>query len=122
MQAMVRHRIGLDRLAIGLSGLCLLHCIGTLLFVATMASAGGFLLAPEFHEIGLAVALAIGVVALGHGLLVHRRPLPLAIGSMGLALMATALTLGHGVGEALCTIVGVVLVAAGHQLNRRALR
>lgn len=119
---MVRQRIGLDRLAIGLSGLCLLHCIGTLLFVATMASAGSILLAPEFHEIGLALALAIGTVALGHGILVHRRPLPLAIGAVGLALMATALTLDHGAGEALCTIVGVVLVAAGHHLNRRALR
>lgn len=119
---MVRQRIGLDRLAIGLSGLCLLHCIGTLLFVATMASASSFLLAPEFHEIGLALALAIGTVALGHGLLVHRRPLPLAIGAVGLALMATALTLDHGAGEALCTIAGVVLVAVGHHLNRRALR
>ncbi|MDB5690653.1 MAG: MerC protein [Sphingomonas bacterium] len=119
---MVRHRIGLDRLAIGLSGLCLLHCIGTLLIVATMASAGGFLLAPEFHEIGLGLALAVGTVALGHGIIVHRRPLPLAIGAVGLALMATALTLDHGPGEALCTIVGVLLVAAGHQLNRRALR
>jgi hypothetical protein len=121
MQAMVRQRIGLDRLAIGLSGLCLIHCIGTLLFVATMASAGSVLLAPEFHEIGLALALLIGIVALGHGLYVHRRPLPLAIGAVGLALMATALTLHHGVGEALCTIAGVLLVAAGHQLNRRAL-
>ena len=121
MQAMARQRISLDRLAIALSGLCLIHCIGTLLFVLTMASAGSVLLAPEFHEIGLAIALAVGVVALGHGLYVHRRPLPLAIGGVGLTLMATALTLNHGVGEALCTIAGVILVAVGHQLNRRAL-
>ena len=119
---MLQRRFGLDRLAIALSGLCLVHCIGTLLFVATMASAGSFLLAPEFHEIGLGLALVIGTIALGHGILVHRRPLPLAIGAIGLAMMATALTLDHGVGEALCTIVGVLLVATGHQLNRRALR
>ena len=122
MQPVSRRRIGLDRLAIGLSGLCLIHCVGTLLLVATVASAGSILLAPAVHEIGLALALVIGTVALGSGLAVHRRPWPIAIGVVGLGLMATALTLGHGVAEAGCTIVGVILVAIGHQLNRRALR
>ena len=32
-----------------------------------------------------------------------------------------ALFVPHGGGEALCTIVGVILVAVGHGLNRRAL-
>jgi hypothetical protein len=112
----------LDRLAIGLSGLCLIHCVGTLLLVATVASAGSILLAPAVHEIGLGLAVLIGAVALGSGVAVHRRPWPLAIGIVGLCLMATALTLDHGAGEAACTIVGVLLVALGHQLNRRALR
>jgi hypothetical protein len=121
MQPASRRRIGLDRLAIGLSGLCLVHCVGTLLLVATVASAGSILLAPAVHEVGLALALVIGAVALGSGLAVHRRPWPIAIGVVGLGLMATALTLGHGAAEAGFTIAGVILVAIGHHLNRRAL-
>ncbi len=113
-------RLGLDRLAIGLSGLCLVHCVGTLLLVATLAS-GGFLANPLFHEVGLALAVTVGAVALGRGMLAHRRPLPLAIGGLGLATMATALLMPHGVYEALCTMAGVTLVAIGHVLNQRAL-
>jgi hypothetical protein len=43
------------------------------------------------------------------------------IGGLGLCLMAGALTLPHGRGEAVFTIIGVALVALAHQLNRRAL-
>jgi hypothetical protein len=121
MQTAAQRKWGLDRLAICLSGLCLAHCVGTLLLVATVASAGSVLFAPAFHEIGLALAVLIGAVALGSGVTVHRRPLPIAIGVAGLALMALALTVEHGIGEALLTIAGVALVAIGHHLNRRAL-
>lgn len=121
MLSAMRRKIGLDGLAIGLSGLCVVHCVGTLLLVATLASTGGLLLHPAFHEVGLAIAVIIGIVALGTGLSVHRRPLPVAIGVAGLALMALALVMGHGAGEALFTIAGVILVGLGHYLNRRAL-
>ncbi len=42
------------------------------------------------------------------------------IGGAGLAIMAMALTLPHGVPEALATLSGVGLLALGHHLNRRA--
>ncbi|MDB5662544.1 MAG: MerC protein [Sphingomonas bacterium] len=121
MERAVMRKIGLDRVAIALSGLCLVHCVGTLLLVATLASAGGGLLNPAFHEIGLGLAVLIGAVALGRGIVRHRRPWPMAIGGFGLALMATALMLDHGSGEALFTMIGVTLVATAHLLNRRAL-
>ena len=54
----------MDRLAIGLSGLCLVHCLASAVFVAMLASAGGLLLHPAIHEVGLFVAIpAVGLRA-----------------------------------------------------------
>jgi len=111
----------LDRLAIGLSGICLVHCIATTVILTLMASAGGLLLHPIFHEVGLVIAIGIGAVALGRGALEHGLLLPVAVGFLGLGVMAGALSLQHGGMETLSTIFGVGLVAFGHHLNRRAL-
>ena len=111
----------LDRLAIGLSGLCMAHCLASFVIVAMVASAGAFLLHPAIHETGLAIAVGLGALALGRGVVAHRRPLPALVGVLGLGVMAGALAMPHGGGEALCTIIGVALVALGHELNRRAL-
>src|SRR3546814_13393311 len=59
----------IDRLAMGLAGACLAHCVGTAVFVATLASASSILLAPAIHETGLALAILLGAIALGHGAL-----------------------------------------------------
>jgi hypothetical protein len=107
----------LDRLAIGLSSLCLIHCIATVLLAATLASAGAALANPAWHEAGFALAMLIGAVALGRGFAVHRRRLPLALGGGGLALMGTGLTMPHGVPEIGCTMAGVLLLAIAHRLN-----
>ncbi|HWW63242.1 MAG TPA: MerC domain-containing protein [Sphingomonadaceae bacterium] len=112
----------LDRLAIGLSGLCVVHCIGTAVLVTFLASVGGALLNPAIHEIGLALAIVLATLGLGRGIAIHGFVLPSLIGVTGIALMASALVLPHGGGEVICTIIGVSLVAFGHHLNRRALR
>jgi len=112
---------GFDRLAIWLSGLCVVHCVSTAVLVALASAAGGMLLSPVFHEVGLVVAMALGALALGRGVVTHGYMMPAAMGSLGLGVMAGALTLhDHGGGEALWTIVGVGLLAFGHDLNRRA--
>lgn len=111
----------LDRAAIGLSALCLFHCIATAFVVALATSTAGAFLDPLIHEIGLALAIALGILAFGGGLLTHGRKTPLLVGALGLSAMAYALSLRHGVpGEILFTVVGVCLVAVGHNLNRRA--
>ena len=111
----------LDRLAIGLSGLCAAHCVGTVLVVTLLASAGSILLHPAIHEIGLALATGLAALGLGRGVMMHRRILPASVGGLGIGVMACALVLPHGGGEAVFTVVGVALVALGHHLNRRAL-
>lgn len=110
----------LDQAAIFLSGLCIVHCLATAMLVVMAVSATSALMSPAIHEIGLAVAVVLGVIALGLGALNHGRPLPLALGAVGIGLMAIAVAGPHGVAEIVLTMGGVVLVATGHILNRRA--
>jgi hypothetical protein len=109
----------LDRLAIGLSGLCLVHCVATTVIIAMLSAAGGWLGADWVHEVGLLIAMALGAYALGRGALEHGFIMPIAVGSMGLGVMGGALTLPHDGTEALATMVGVLILALGHDLNRR---
>jgi hypothetical protein len=115
--ALAVHTRGLDRLAIGLSGLCLVHCVGTAVLLAMLSAAGGLLGSPAVHEIGLALAMVVGSFALGRGIVEHGFMMPSAVGSLGLGVMAGALSLPHDGSEALYTVIGVGILALGHQLN-----
>ena len=110
----------LDRLAMGLSGLCLVHCLTTTVLVALLASAGGILGSPIVHETGLSMAIGLGTIALGRGIWVHGFMMPSAVGGLGLGVMAGALSLPHGPDEMIYTMIGVAILALGHDLNRRA--
>lgn len=108
-----------DRIAMGISGLCLVHCVATTILLTLISSAGG-LLNPAIHEIGLTLAIGMGVIALGRGIVTHGYMMPAVVGAFGLGIMAGALSLPHGGFEIFWTLVGVSLVALGHDLNRRA--
>ena len=110
----------LDRIAISLSGLCLVHCVATAVLLAMLSAAGSFLGSPMVHEVGLSLAMLIGAFALGRGIREHGFMMPSAVGSLGLGVMAGALTLPHDGSEALYTMVGVGILALGHELNRIA--
>jgi hypothetical protein len=110
----------MDRLAIGLSGLCLIHCLASAIFVAMLASAGGLLLHPAIHEVGLVIAIGLGIVAQGRGVMEHGFMTPSAVGGLGLGVMAGSLALPEGGAGTVYTIVGVLILALGHDLNRRA--
>lgn len=109
-----------DRIALAVSGLCLVHCFVTALALATLSTVGGVLGSPLVHEVGLALAVILGIVALGNGIMNHGRFLPLAVGALGIGTMAAALAMPHGGVEMLTTIVGIVLLASAHFLNRLA--
>jgi len=110
----------LDRLAMGLSGLCAVHCVATVVLLGLVASAGGMLGKPIVHEVGLSIAMIIGAVALGRGIREHGFLLPSAVGSIGLAIMAYAMTLHETGFEPVFTILGVLTLALGHKLNIEA--
>ena len=110
----------LDRMAITLSGLCLVHCLASAVLLALVSAAGSALGNPLIHEVGLTLAMMLGAVALGRGVMEHGFMMPSAVGALGLGVMAGALTLPHDGSEALYTIIGVGILALGHQLNRIA--
>lgn len=118
--AIIAIRNRLDRAGIILSGLCAVHCVLGVVLVGMLGLGGEVLLSPEIHRIGLAMALGIGAASLGVGVLRHGRIAPLLIGGLGLALMAAALFVGHGMPEAVLTILGVGLVAFAHIRNLHA--
>jgi len=120
MFASIARNGAIDRAAIGLSGLCLVHCIGTAVLVMVLASAGGLLVDPRIHEVGLLFAIVLGVIGIGRGAMIHGFMLPVAIGSLGLGTMAGSLTLAHGFEEIVYSVFGVLILALGHDLNRRA--
>ena len=109
-----------DRMAIGLSGLCLVHCVATTVLLAMVASAGSVLGADWIHEVGLVLAMLMGAYALGKGIYDHGYAMPSCVGALGLGVMAGALTLPHDGSEALYTIIGVTILALGHRLNHIA--
>lgn len=110
----------LDRFGIALSGLCAVHCVLSVLLLTLFASVGGALLHPAIHEVGLLLAILFGALALGQGILRHGYMMPAAVGGLGLGVMAGAASIPHGDMETVYTLVGVGLLALGHDLNRRA--
>ena len=105
-----------------LSGLCVVHCLASAVLVAMLSTVGGMLGNPIFHEVGLSLAIVLGAVALGRGVFHHGYLMPLAMGSLGLGIMAGAMTLPHDGthADALWTIICVGILDFGHDLNRRA--
>jgi hypothetical protein len=110
----------LDRLAMALSGLCIVHCLATAVILALLSAAGGWFGSPIIHEVGLTLAMILGAIALGRGYREHQHLLPLTIGACGLVIMAYALSLREAGNEPLFTVIGVSILALGHRLNAMA--
>jgi hypothetical protein len=115
-------RMSWDSLGLSVAALCLVHCLATTILLAFLAAAGGILVDPIIHEAGLALAILFGLIALGKGVIEHNFIMPAAIGALGIGVMAGALTLPHGDTEIFYTILGVGILALGHDLNVRAAR
>lgn len=115
--AILSIRDQLDRLGVLLSGLCAAHCLLGLVLVSLLGLGGGAMLSPAIHQAGLGLAIVIGAISLGFGVMRHGRAGPLWIGAAGIALMAAAIASGHGASEAVLTIAGVVLVGVAHIRN-----
>lgn len=117
---MLSIRDRMDRVGVVLSGLCMLHCIAGLVLVAGLGLGGELFLSPVIHRIGLALAIIVALFTLGLGAARHGQRAPLLLGATGIALMAAALLVGHGVAEAILTVAGVALVAFAHIRNLRS--
>ena len=117
----------LDRFSIGLSALCLLHCLAIPLVITISPVMATFAFADEsFHIALIAIVIPTSVIALSLGCKKHKGWRILALGSGGLATLtiaAFAEGLGFGeTGETLLTVLGALTVAAAHLSNYRACR
>ena len=120
--ALLLFRDRFDRVGVALSGLCVLHCLIGMVLVSALGLGADMLLAPVWHRAGLALAIAVGAVAIGLGVLRHGQMKPLVIAAAGLGLMGMALVVEHGLPEAVLTVIGVCLVGWAHILNLRHAR
>ncbi|GAB4153251.1 MAG: MerC domain-containing protein [Sphingomonadales bacterium] len=110
----------LDRSALGVSALCLLHCLFVPLAVS-LAPVFGWHLWHEDHSHFwfLALAIPLSVFGLWLGFQGHRRWRLLGLGAVGLGLMYVGLTAGASLQGTAFTMAGVVLVALAHWRNWR---
>jgi hypothetical protein len=116
---MITIRDQLDRTGIALSGLCAVHCLLSIVLVSVLGLGGHVLLNPWIHQVGLALAIVVGLFTLAIGAVRHNRFDNLGFGALGLGLMGGALVVGHGPAEAVLTVAGVTLVAFAHFRNLR---
>ncbi|MEM8799136.1 MAG: MerC domain-containing protein [Pseudomonadota bacterium] len=114
----------LDAIGIGLSGLCIVHCLlMPLVVVALPALAGSTVEGVWGHALLLAIAIPVSVTAFVSGLRSHGGVRPSIIGGLGLLLMTSALLpWWTEAGERAITIIGVVVLASGHFINQRLQR
>ena len=112
----------LDKSAMTLSGLCLVHCLAGALALTVFAVSSEWL-SHNVHVVGLAIALPLAVIALWRGVAVHGRRGVAVLGAFGIGAMAASLVIGHGGrGEILMSVVGVAMLGGAHYWNLRASR
>lgn len=116
-----------DKVSIGLSLMCAIHCLILPLILVLLPSLAALELDDEaFHIWMLVAVLPTSIFALTIGCKRHKRYHLLAIGVAGLTLLITAVLLGHELigeyGEKILTLLGASLIATGHFFNFRLCR
>jgi len=117
----------LDRSAIGLSVLCLLHCLALPLVLVAGSSFTALWAADEwFHQLLVVLVLPTSIVALLLGCKKHKRWAVLAWGFCGVGVLTLAALFAHDLvgeaGEKILTVIGSMLVVVGHAYNFRLCR
>jgi len=116
-----------DNLAIGLSFLCVLHCLATPLLIVLIPSLTALGLDSEsFHTWLLMAVIPISVLSLIVGCKRHKYYRVFAIGLLGLVFLVSATQvedLQNGeILEKAFTVIGAIIVAIGHYMNFRLCR
>jgi drug/metabolite transporter (DMT)-like permease len=115
----------LDRAAVMLSGLCLLHCLALPFLIVAMPAlselSGG-----HFHAQMLIVAIPVSAIALTFGFRRHANRYVLVFGLLGMLLLVTGGTVAHDyyglVADRTLTIAGALVLAVTHYFNSRLMR
>lgn len=111
-----------DKAAVGLSLVCVVHCLLTPIAIIMLPALGTTFLENESFHFGiLFLVIPTSVYALGLGCRQHGRKQVLAIGLFGLLVLCAILVVGEEtlgeIGETVSTIVGASIVALAHVRN-----
>jgi hypothetical protein len=110
----------LDGAAVGLSGLCLLHCLALPFFAGALPMLMPFT-ESHLHAQMLYFAVPLSVFAIGIGYARHRDPRVVLGAFAGLGLLLVGATVAHGslgiIADRLFTVSGSVILAAAHLWN-----
>ena len=115
----------LDKAAVALSGLCLLHCLLLPFIIAVLPLLGQFNEA-HFHAQMLLVVLPVSLFAFVQGFRRHGNHAIIAWGTTGIAILVFGATVAHAsygaLADTLMTIAGCIVLATSHYMNNRLTR
>ena len=116
-----------DKAAVGLSALCVLHCLALPVALTLLPPVAALGLQEEWvHKLLLVSVIPISLYALTLGCRQHRSFWVASAGLLGVLFLVAAATVGHRffgeAGETSFTLVGAILVAVSHVLNFRLCR
>ena len=115
----------LDKVAVTLSGLCLVHCLA-LPFLVVILPFSGLFSDDHLHMQMLVLVIPVSVVALALGFRRHRRLSVIIAGVTGLLIITLGGTIAHEhyglFTDRLLTIAGSLLLAFTHYRNFRLSR
>lgn len=110
----------LDGAAVGLSALCLVHCLALPLLVAGLPFLAQFA-EGHLHAQMLVIVVPLSIVALGLGFRHHRNLRIVTAGLVGMALLTIGATVAHDnwgiTADRFFTITGSLVLAAAHFFN-----
>lgn len=110
----------MDRVAVALSGLCLVHCLLLPFLIAAMPFLAGFG-SEHFHAPMLLIVVPVSVFALALGFRKHGDRSVIVLGMGGLLLLVAGGTVAHNlfgvVADQVLTVAGSLLLAATHYRN-----
>jgi hypothetical protein len=115
----------LDKAAVALSGLCLLHCLLLPVIITLLPFLGQFS-DRHLHAEILIIVLPVSLIALTIGFRRHADKRVVGLGIAGLLLLLVGATLAHSlygvVADRMLTITGSVILALAHYRNSRLSR
>ena len=116
------HRSYLDIFGIGLSLLCVIHCVATPFIILLAPTIGAYLESELVHQIALVFVLFMAMPTFIRGYKQHRNIISLVLGSVGISFLFMALLLSEVSEEfeTILTVIGSILTVSAHFYNIRS--
>jgi hypothetical protein len=114
--------INIDKVAIGLSTVCTVHCLLLPIILVMLPALSTNIFGDEvFHQWLLIAVIPTSLIALTMGCRQHKNLSVMIFGLLGLAILIPSAFLGHDLlgeaGEKIASVLGAAFIALGHIRN-----